>query len=335
MKFQALACLGMASVLAACSGGGSSGGGGLSSSPTVPQSVQKVSGTLSIVTTQGTLPSSRARAQSGTRRPEYVSAATKHAALFIDGAATASGSTTTCSATTGTGTGCTISWSAALTVPAIHTFAVEIDTGTNAPANTVLAEGSGPYTIVAGTSTLSALSLNGVVRDAGFTVTSCTLASCSGNVTLSDAAGDAIAYTGTTPVPTNGQSPTSGNVYDNNGGGSSNVTFTSATPSAGTISGTAQSPFSSYASGTLTVLGVNTSGTYTYAVTCVSSATGTFGITVGGGTAPSGDVTAAELAGLSPAVSYPASGVVTLPTAPSFTCTAGLISSATGTLPVN
>jgi len=180
MKFQALACLGMAGLLSACSGGGSSGGGGLNSSPAVPQSAQKVSGTLSIVTSQGALPSSSVRASSASRRPEYVSAATKHAALFIDGAATAAGSTTTCSATTGAGTGCTISWSASLTVPATHTFAVEIDTGTNAPTNTVLAEGSGPYAIVAGTNTLAALSLNGVVRDAGFTVTSCTLASCSG-----------------------------------------------------------------------------------------------------------------------------------------------------------
>jgi hypothetical protein len=331
---QLLSCAGSAAIITACAGGAGSN----TSPPVAAQSVQRVSGTLSIVTPRAALASST-RIASSSRKPLYVSAATKHAALFIDGAAVTAGSTTTCSAATGTGTGCTITWSAALTVPAIHTFAVETDSGTNAPTNTVLAEGSGPYAIVAGVNTLAALSLNGVVREATFTVTSCTNVanpgSCAGNVTLSDAANDAIAYTGATAVPTNGQSPTSGNVYDNNGAGSSNVSFTSS-GAAGAVNGTAQSPFSSFASPTLTVVGVDTTGTYAYSVACAGAAsTGTFGITVGGGATPSGDVTAAELSGLTPAVFYPTSGVATEPTAPLFACATGVISSATGTLPVN
>jgi hypothetical protein len=85
----------------------------------------------------------------------------------------------------------------------------------------------------------------------------------------------------------------------------------------------------------LTVSGVNTTGTYTYQVTCNAAATGTFGITVGGAATPSNVVTAAELAALSPAVTYPAGGVTVIGTAPLFTCAAGTISSSTGTLPVN
>jgi len=325
MNIRALAtCIGTAVFLAACSSGGSN-----NSSPGTPGSstVQQVSGTLKIgLSVKG--------ASNSARKPAYVSAATTHAAVFIDGAASAAGSTTTCSAVTGTGTGCTISWSAALTVPASHTFAVETDTGSNSPINTVLAEGAGSYAIVAGTNSLGTLSLNGVVVNASFTVTGCPSASvCNGNVTLSDAASDAIAYNGSTTVPTIGNSPSSGNVFDNG-----NVTFVSSNPSLGTgglVTGTAQSPFSTFAPSTLTVAGVNLTGIYTYQVTCNTGTTGTFGITVGGAATPSDAVTALELSSLTTPVSYPLSGVTTLPTAPSFTCTGGVISSATGTLPVN
>jgi hypothetical protein len=320
----ALLSLISAALLASCGSGGTG-----TSAPQLPHAAtQAVSGTLTIGNPGSTTTSTG-------RRPLFVSPSTKHAALFIDGAAAASGSTTTCTGTTGTGTGCTIAWTAQLAVPAAHVFAVETDTGTNAPANTVLSEGAGTYAVVAGAgNTLGALSLNGIASGATFAVTSCSGANpnslCNGTVTISAPAGNAIAYTGTTPVPTAGNSPSSGNVFDNG-----NVTLVSSAPAVGTITGTAQPTFSALAAGTLTVSGVDTTGISTYQVTCASGATGTFGITLGGGATPSGAVTAAELAGLSPAVSFPAAGVAVVGTAPSFTCNAGTISSASGTLPVN
>ncbi|MGB8266733.1 MAG: hypothetical protein WCE44_10450 [Candidatus Velthaea sp.] len=151
-----------------------------------------------------------------------------------------------------------------------------------------------------------------------------------GTVTLAAAAGNAIAYTGATVVPTTGNSPSSGNVYDNG-----NATFVSSAPAVGTITGTAVATFTTLAAGLLTVSGVNPTGIYTYQVTCVGGATGTFGITMAGAASASGAVSPAELAGLTPAVAYPASGVTVSGTAPGFTCTAGNISSTGGTLPIN
>jgi hypothetical protein len=156
-----------------------------------------------------------------------------------------------------------------------------------------------------------------------------------GNVSLSTPAGVLITYTGATTVPTAGNSPSTGTVYDNG-----NVTFVSSNAAAGggLITGTAQTSganvFSTYASNTLTVSGVNTTGIYTYQATCNATGTGTFGITAALAGSPSLDVSAAELAALSPAVSYPA-GITVLTTAPSFSCTSGAIGDATGTIPVN
>jgi hypothetical protein len=291
-----------------------------------------VSGTLTIGSPNTQSKSSKVKTYS-------VSPSTGHAAVFIDGAVANSGSTTTCVASNGNGTGCTISWSANLAVPASHVFAVETDTGSNAPANTVLSEGSGSFAVVAGSgNSLSALSLNGVVKQATFTVTACSGVSpnslCNGSVSLASAAGSAIAYTGSTIVPTTGNSPSSGNVFDNGA-----VTFASATSASGLVTGTAQTSgsnvFSTYAGNTLTASGVNTTGTYTYQATCVGAATGTFGITVGGASTPSLAVTSAELAALSTPVSYPAAGVTVIGTAPQFACTAGNISASSGSLPVN
>jgi hypothetical protein len=333
MRLRVLACLGIAGMMAACSGGG----GGSSGSPVITQSLQTVTGTLSIVTADGTTSST---ASSAERKPAYVSSATTHASVYINGSATPNGSTSTCSGkpTEGTGTGCTISWTATLAVPHAYIFAVEIDNGSK-----VLAEGAGSYTIQSGSNTLSALSLNGVVAQAtGWKITSCATSTCSGTVTLADAAGDTIEYTGTTQVPTNGNSPSSGNVFDNNGGGSSNVTFTSSNTSAstgGSVTGTAQTSgsntFSTFTSPTLTVVGVGTTGTYTLAVSCnptgTPSSTGSFSITVAGGTTPSGDVPAADLPS---GVTYPSS-VATPSPQPSFTCTSGTIAPAIGTVVTN
>lgn len=318
-----------AMLLAACGGGGSSG-----SSPTpivtpVPVvSTQSVSGTLLIGNPGSTASGKR-------RSPKFVSPSTKHVALFIDGVAATAGQTATCSASTGTGTGCTITWAAQLTVPAAHVFAVEADTGTNAPANTVLSVGSGSYVIVAGSANaLSALSLNGIATQATFTVGTCSgvtpNSSCSGTIAISAVAGTAIAYTGGTAVPTTGNSPSSGNVFDNGP-----ATFVSTAPAVGAITGTAQSTFSSLTAGTLTVSGVDTTGIYTYAVTCDAGVSGTFGITLGGAATADTVVTTAELAGLTPAVTLPAAGLTVNSTPLSFTCASGNITSTGGTLPVN
>ena len=332
MKLTTIACLASALLLASC-GGGSNG--------TTPQTVvtpgpgatiQSVSGTL-LIGNPGTTSSSK------TRTPAFVSSSTMHVALFIDGAATTAGAASGCTATTGTGSSCTITWAAQLTVPAAHTFSVETDTGTNAPANTVLSVGSGSYSIVAGSANaLGVLSLNGVAKNATFTVATCsgvTPASlCTGNITIAAPANNAIAYTGATVVPTTGTAPTSGNVYDNGA-----VTFVSSAPAVGTITGTAQTVasnvFSTLAAGTLTVAGVDTTGIYTYQVTCAAAGSGTFTITLGGGATPSNLVTTAELAGLATPVTYPAAGLVVAGTAVSFTCTGGNITSTGGTLPIN
>jgi hypothetical protein len=215
---------------------------------------------------------------------------------------------------------------------------VEIDNGPAAtPANTVLAEGRGTYAIVAGNgNVLSTLTLNGTVASANYSVTSCTATACSGNVQIGGPADNAVTYVGSVTVPAAGNNPSTGTVYDNG-----NVTFVSSNAAAGTgglITGTAQTSganvYSTYAASTLTVGGVSTTGVYTYQVTCNASATGSFGITATIVGTRSSDVTAGELAALSPAVVYPTTLTI-LTTAPSFTCTSGEIGDATGTIPVN
>jgi hypothetical protein len=315
-------------LLAACGGGTNGSTPSAIVTPGPGVSSQTVSGTL-LIGNPGTTASSTHRS------PAFVSPATKHVALFIDGSAVTAGQSASCSAATGTGTGCTITWAAQLTVPAAHTFAVEADTGTNAPANTVLSVGSGSYAIVAGTANaLGTLALNGISTGATFTVGTCSGSTpnslCPGTITIASAAGTAIAYTGATTVPTTGNAPTSGNVFDNGP-----ATFVSSAPTIGTITGTVQTTFSTLAAGVLSVSGVNTTGSYTYQVTCGAAATGTFGITLGGAATVDTVVTTAELAGLTPAVSLPAGGLTVAGTAVLFTCTSGNITSSGGTLPVN
>jgi hypothetical protein len=269
-----------------------------------------------------------------------VSGGTTHAALFIDGSASPAGQTSSCTATIGTGTGCTISWNANLSAPASHTFAVETDNGSH-----LLDEGKATYTVNIGTNALGSggagnapLSLNAAAYTFGYSVASCAAGTCSGSFSFFDAAFYSIVYGGATAVPTNGQNPTSGNVFDNNGGGASNLTATSSNAGVGTVTGTAQSSgsntYTTYSSGTLTVVGVNNSGNFPYSVACVAGASGTFGITFGGLTTASGDVTTAELGALSPAISYPSSPAGT-GTGNVFTCTSGAISATSGTLVTN
>lgn len=107
------------------------------------QHVVRASGTLQVAMPAGPASDSTLGVRlTSVDLPSYVSTGTAHASLFIDHAATPAGATTTCAASNGTGTGCTISWTANLTVPASHVFSVEIDTGPSIlPHNTVLAEG--------------------------------------------------------------------------------------------------------------------------------------------------------------------------------------------------
>jgi DNA-binding beta-propeller fold protein YncE len=259
------------------------------------------------------------------RKPDYVSAATTHAYVFINGSATPNNASSTCtgSETTGTGTFCTITWTAALAVPHAYVFDVEISN--NAPAS-VLAVGQQTYALVAGTNTLSMLTLNGVVANANFSTVSCSNVSlpgtCVGTVVLQDAAGVAIGYTGATTVPTTGNNPTTGTVFDNG-----NVTFASNAAS-GLVIGTAQfsggNTFSTFAPNTLTVAGVNTTGIYPFQVSCATgSTTGNFGITVGGGTSPSGDIIGSQRANENPVPTYPSSVIVAKP--PQYSCMSGSI----------
>jgi hypothetical protein len=293
--------------------------------------VQKVSGTITI-----SQPAPGTASKS--RRPAFVSPSTGHASVFIAGVF--SGSTATCTASYGTGTGCTIPWTATVAVPGSYVFSVETDTGANAPTNTVLSEGSNTYALIAGTNALNALSLNGVVKDVSYGVTSCTTANpgvCTGTLSLAGAAGNIISYVpGGFPVPTTGNAPSSGNVFDNG-----NVTFVSSLPAAGVVSGTAYGAvpptFATFATNTLTVVGVQpaVAGTYPFSVSCLASASGTFTITPAIVGTPSGDVTPGQLSGLATPVAYPAQTITVIGTNPSFTCATGLISSAVGTLPVN
>ena len=274
------------------------------------------------------------------RVPRYVSTGTRHAALFIDGATSPAGQTSSCAATNGTGTGCTITWSANLSVPGPHSFAVEIDTGTTVlPNNTVLAVGKATYTVFPGTNTLGTggngapLSLNGVVNTYFYNISGCTGASCSGTVSPADAASFTIFYVGALTTPTQGL-PTSGNVFDNNGNNTTNFTFSSDTPTIGTMTGTAQAPWTSVGTNALAILGVNSTDLFTYQVTCAAGANGKFGLVSGGATTASGNVTATELSGLSPAVLYPA-GPNGIDTTNLFTCTNGVAASANGTIVTN
>jgi hypothetical protein len=337
-RVRVMACLAIAAL-----------GFGLSlAAPSSVRQTHHVSGTIEIALPSGsaagagldrehTLPPTGAPTRA---RLLEVSGGTTHAALFIDGSSSPAGQTTSCTASIGTGTGCTISWSANLSAPAAHTFAVETDNGSH-----VLDEGKASYFVNVGSNALGSggagnapLSLNAAAYTFGYSVGSCAAGTCTGSLSFFDAAFYSIVYGGSTAVPTNGQNPTSGNVFDNDGGGASNLTVTSSNASLGTVTGTAQSSgsntYATYSSGTLTIVGVNNSGNWSFSVACVAGVTGTFGINFGGLTTPSGDVTSAELGALSPAVAYPTSPAGT-GTGNVFTCTSGAISGTSGTLVTN
>jgi hypothetical protein len=196
----------------------------------------------------------------------YISPGTTRAAVFIDGAATPAGSTTSCSSVA-----CTITWSAALSAPAAHSFAVEIDNGAN-----VLAENARSYAIALGNNgTLSpGLTLNGVAAVAELTAETCTGTICTGTLEVADSAGNPITNSGSNPSFDNGT-----------------ITYASATPATGTVS----------SGGTIAT--VSNGGTYAYTTTCAAN-TGQFQTTMTASVpAGSGAITSGELTNRS--LSYP------------------------------
>jgi hypothetical protein len=333
MKFPARITPGLvllALAFAGCSGGGSSG----SSLAPLSTAVQQVSGTLTIGTPSGSGTSSLART------PQFVSANTTHAYIFINGSATPANASSTCGPAAGTSgvaatTFCTIAWSTALAVPASYNFQVETDNGTK-----VLAEGSVVEALIAGVNTLGTLTLNGVVNNATFTTASCvagvagtTAGTCSGNVTLSSNALDAITYNGPALTVNAGLNPTTGTVFDNGA-----VTFASSTAN-GLVTGTPQTVgayvYSTFAANTLTASGVSPTGSYTFSVKCATATTtGVFGITVGGGASQASGVNILNSTLTAIGTTY-VNSVSTVATAPSYSCANGVISAATGTLPIN
>jgi sugar lactone lactonase YvrE len=256
-------------VLSACAGSGGSSGTPAAvpntaarpgASPAAP-SAATAHGTITIRIPRA------ARGSSSARKPAYISPGTTGAAVFIDGATTPAGSTTSCTSA------CTIAWSAALSVPAAHTFAVEIDNGTS-----VLAENEHSYAIVFGANgaLTPTLTLNGVAASAALTVESCAATTCTGTLQVADATGNPITNSGSNPNFDNGT-----------------ITYASATPSTGTV-----------ASGG-TIATVSTAGTYAYTTACATN-TGQFQTTMTASIpAGSGDITAAELTNRS--LVYPSS----------------------------
>jgi hypothetical protein len=263
------------------------------------------------------------------RKPDFVGQSTTHAYVFINNALTPSNLTSTCTGTqtSGTGTFCTISWYTTLSVPASYKFQVETDDGT-----TVLAEGQATYALVLGTNTLAPMTLNAVAYTGTWATTSCsvgvagtTAGTCNGTLTVGDKDADPITYTGTTVVPTTGNNPTTGTVYDNGGA----VLVSSAT-SIGLLTGTAQTSgsntYSTFASGTLTIVGISPTASYPFAVKCATATTsGSFSLTVSGGQSRTSGVNIldTQLANESPVPTYPPNGSGGPPV---YTCANGVIS---------
>ena len=186
-------------VLAACSGAGSNS---TPANSTPMKSAAMATGTMTF-----TVPQTHS-ATNNARKPSYISSATTHAALFIDGATTAAGSTA-CPST------CTLSWTSS---EGTHSFAAEID-----GATFVLAEGVRTYILIGGANgTLSpALTLNGAVDLIVFTPVTCSGSSCSGPFDVYDAG---------KPVITSAGGSTS---FDNGP-----FSFSTSNPSVGTVTPT-------------------------------------------------------------------------------------------------
>jgi hypothetical protein len=133
-------------LLAGCGGGGSTGPSSQSALPAAASTATGLpaSGTITIVGAGG------AGTSSLTRKPEFISAGTTHAAVFVDAIATAAGQTATC-----TPASCVIAYT---TSSGTHTLNAETD-----GSGKVLSEGTtGSQTIVAGPGNNFTITMNGV-----------------------------------------------------------------------------------------------------------------------------------------------------------------------------
>jgi hypothetical protein len=269
---------------------GCAGGGGTSGAPPA-QAGLPASGLLTITGPPST--------SSLARRPQFISSATAHAAIFIDSVTTAAGTSTSCSS------GCVIPYT---TTAGTHTLRAEIDNS----SHVVLGEGTtGAQTIVAGSGNNFTMTVNGAAAE--FTW---------------------IANTGSSPaspaqptsITANWAVADSSAVVITDAPGS--ATFDGGTITFGvTVSGlTGSTP--TFTPTTLTH--PDASGNdYSFTASCNgATGTGTFSVTATSG-AGSGDVLPAQLAGLSPAVTYPSSTLSVTPVH-TYTCANGVISDSSG-----
>jgi hypothetical protein len=278
-------------ILAAALLAGCAGGGGSTNTPSPTGA--SASGILTITGPQ--TPASSAR------KPQFISSATAHAAVFVDSVTAAVGSSTTCTS------GCTIAYS---TSAGTHTLSAEIDNS----SHVVLAEGTtGPRTIVAGPGNNFTITLNGAAAQFSW-----------------------VANTGSSPAAPAQPTSVTANwaVADSSGVLITNAPTGTATFDGGTItfaavivSGLTGGP-PTFVPTTLAHPDAN-GNDYSFTASCNgATGTGNFNVTATSG-AGSGDVLPAQLAGLSPAVTYPSSTLTVTPTH-TYTCTSGVISDSTG-----
>jgi hypothetical protein len=225
--------------LAACSGVGSNNA---SLQPAVTptsaplQSAAVATGTMTIV-----VPPPNG-ATSNTRRPSWISSATQHVGLFVDGGNTFAGSSTTCRVA-----GCSFAWTS---TAGTHSFVVEIDDGVQ-----LLGAGVRSYSLNAGANgLLSPLTINGIATTITFTTTTCGSNNCGGTISVGDFDGQPIL----------------------NAGGS--TSFDNAPLSFCTTSTTTCTSTSIGSITPTSLAGPTSSGTYSFAVACNSGATGNFQI---------------------------------------------------------
>jgi hypothetical protein len=283
MNFRILVpCILTAGMVAACSGGSGNG--------TVPQQTQQkfaATGTLTLALPQST--------SSSARKPAYVGASTGHAEVFIND--TLAGSTTSC-----TSVSCSLAWTYYLSSGSANqsvSFAVEADTGTNAPAHTILSAGANSYDISPGSNgTPLDLTLSGAA--AGVTWTAGTLNNTPnpGTVAGTFSVLDAIGNTITSP----------GSTFDN-----APITFTSTPENVGGGSFSTPTALSSVTSDAFAAACTATNGTFQISAIAASSSTALDSTTL------------SILSGQSPAISYPSAGL-SAATVYIYNCTSGVIS---------
>lgn len=237
------------------------------SAPVQQPPMATATGTLTIVTP--------ATATSKARRPAFLSPATTQAALFIDGITKAAGSSTSCAA------GCTIAYA---TTAGTHTFRAEVANG----SNVALGAGSKSVTVNAGSGNAITLTINGAASIASWvSTTSTTTNSISGTYSIEDPSAVLI-----TSAPAGAST-----AFDN-----APVTFaTAVSPS---FSGTAT--FTTTGSSTTLAAPDANGNDYPFTASCSASANGTFTVNATSSSSAAG-ISAGQLSGLTPAVSYPSS----------------------------